>query len=57
VPEKLSQIRARLVRNRATTPLFDTKLFARHLEVAYAAMVERSRVGLSPQPIQIAPLD
>jgi len=54
-PGKLSQIRERLASNRATTPLFDTKLFTRHLEIAYAIMVERSRAGLSPEPIQVVP--
>ena len=54
-PETLSQIGERLARNRATAPLFDTRLFARHLESAYATMVERSRAGLSPQPIELAP--
>jgi protein O-GlcNAc transferase len=55
-PEELSQIRERLASNRATTPLFDTKSFMRHLESAYATMVEHSRAGLSPQPIRVAPL-
>ncbi len=55
-PEKLSSIRERLARNRSTTPLFDTKLLARHLEAAYATMMERSRAGLAPEPIQVAPL-
>ena len=31
-PEKLSMMNERLATNRATTPLFDAKLFARHLE-------------------------
>ena len=52
---KLSQIRERLARNRSTTPLFDTNLFTRRLESAYAAMTERARQGLPPQPIRIAP--
>jgi predicted O-linked N-acetylglucosamine transferase (SPINDLY family) len=56
VPEKLSSIRERLAKNRSTSALFDTQLFARHLEAAYATMMERSRAGLSPQPIQVVPL-
>jgi predicted O-linked N-acetylglucosamine transferase (SPINDLY family) len=52
-PEKLSSIREQLTRNRSTTPLFDTRLFTRHLETAYATMAERSRAGLSPEPIQV----
>jgi protein O-GlcNAc transferase len=54
-PEKLSQIRERLARNRAIAPLFDTKRFTRHLESAYVTMVEHSRAGLPPQPIEVAP--
>ena len=55
-PEKLSRVRERLAKNRPAAPLFDTKLFTRHLESAYAAMVDRARRGLSPEPIQVAPL-
>jgi predicted O-linked N-acetylglucosamine transferase (SPINDLY family) len=55
-PEKLSSIRERLMKSRSNAPLFDTELFTRHLETAYATMVERSRAGLSPQPIQVSPL-
>lgn len=54
--EKLSRIKERLARNRSSSPLFDTKLLARHLEFAFARMVERSRAGLAPEPIQVAPL-
>jgi protein O-GlcNAc transferase len=54
-PEKLSAIRGRLAKNRMTAPLFDTKLFVRHLEVAYMTMMERSRAELPPQPIEVAP--
>jgi predicted O-linked N-acetylglucosamine transferase (SPINDLY family) len=42
--------------NRSMSPLFDTKLFTRHLESAYAAMAERERQGLSPEPIEVAAL-
>jgi predicted O-linked N-acetylglucosamine transferase (SPINDLY family) len=55
-PEKLSSIRERLAMNRSMSPLFDTKLFTRHLESAYAAMAERARQGLSPEPIEVAAL-
>jgi protein O-GlcNAc transferase len=55
-PEKISQIRERLASNRASAPLFDTTLFTHHLEIAFATMVERSRAGLPPEPIQVSPL-
>jgi predicted O-linked N-acetylglucosamine transferase (SPINDLY family) len=55
-PEQLSAIRARLARNRLTTPLFDTGLFARHIETAYVQMYERYQAGLAPAPIHVAPL-
>jgi predicted O-linked N-acetylglucosamine transferase (SPINDLY family) len=48
-PARLAELRARLVEGRARAPLFDTPRFARHLEVAYAMMMERHRQGLPPQ--------
>jgi predicted O-linked N-acetylglucosamine transferase (SPINDLY family) len=54
-PAKLAAIRERLTKNRSIAPLFDTRLFAHHLEIAYATMMERSRAGLAPEPIQVAP--
>ena len=35
---RLTALRARLARNRMTTPLFDTRRFAHHLETAYRQM-------------------
>ena len=52
-PEKLAAIKRKLVENRLTTPLFDTKLFTKHIEAAYAAMFERYQVGLAPDYIVI----
>jgi protein O-GlcNAc transferase len=52
-PEKSAAIRQKLADNRLTTPLFDTRLFTRHLEQAYAAMVERHRGGLAPDHIVV----
>ncbi|HYB08184.1 MAG TPA: tetratricopeptide repeat protein [Alphaproteobacteria bacterium] len=37
-PARLSGIRAKLARNRLTTPLFDTDRFRRHIEAAYLEM-------------------
>lgn len=41
-PERLRAIREKLVRNRQTTPLFDTARFTRNLEDAYRAMLEQA---------------
>ncbi|HEY1288576.1 MAG TPA: tetratricopeptide repeat protein [Burkholderiales bacterium] len=48
-PGRLAKIRKKLADNIATHPLFDTALFTRHIEAAYAAMRERSLQGLRPQ--------
>jgi predicted O-linked N-acetylglucosamine transferase (SPINDLY family) len=48
-PEKLASIRCKLGENRLTTPLFDTKLFTRHIEAAFAIMHERRQAGLDPE--------
>jgi protein O-GlcNAc transferase len=53
-PEKLSAVKDKLARNRLTTSLFDTVLFTRHLEMAYSAMYERYRAGLTPDHIRIS---
>ena len=47
-PGRLLQIRRKLERNRLTTPLFDTALFTRHIEEAYAMIHERHLAGLTP---------
>jgi predicted O-linked N-acetylglucosamine transferase (SPINDLY family) len=51
--EKLANIKARLERNRSTAPLFDTGLFATHIETAYQAMYDRYRNGLPPDHILV----
>jgi predicted O-linked N-acetylglucosamine transferase (SPINDLY family) len=52
-PDMLAGIRAKLTRNRATEPLFDTRRFTRNLEAAYLAMWERHQSGHSPAPISV----
>ena len=52
-PAQLRALRERLWANRATAPLFDARLFARHLEAAFVAMNERSLQNLPPAPIEI----
>ena len=52
-PEKLAAIKNKLAENRLTTPLFDTKLFTKHIEAAYTAMYQRYHVELPPGNIVI----
>ena len=47
-PENLSAIKHKLAENRRTTPVFDTKLFTKHIETAYSMMYERYQAGLAP---------
>jgi protein O-GlcNAc transferase len=53
-PAKLEAIRAKLTRNRLTTPLFSTALFTRHMEGAYLAIYRRWREGLAPDDVSVA---
>ena len=53
-PDRLADIKQKLTRNRLTTPLFDTRLFTRHIEAAYIAMHARHQAGLAPDHITIA---
>jgi protein O-GlcNAc transferase len=52
-PEQLAIIKRKLTDNRLTTPLFDTKVFTRHIEAAYTAVHERHQAGLAPDHISI----
>lgn len=53
----LHGLRAKLMANRFTQPLFDTNRFRRHLESAYLAMWEISRAGEPPRAIVVEPID
>ena len=52
-PEKLQGIKERLDQRRLTSPLFDTPLFARHMEAAFETMYRRYQAGLQPDHIEI----
>jgi protein O-GlcNAc transferase len=52
-PEKLAAVKNTLAENRLTTPLFDTKLFTKHIEAAYTMMYERHQAGLAPDHVNI----
>jgi len=53
-PQLLAAIKDKLSENRLTKPLFDTKLYARHIESAYATMYHRHQNGLLPDHIYVA---
>ena len=55
-PSALAGLRARLVQNRLTAPLFDTALTTRHLEAAYRAMWETHAAGKAPRQIIVTAL-
>jgi predicted O-linked N-acetylglucosamine transferase (SPINDLY family) len=54
-PVKLKGIKDKLESNRMTTPLFDTALFAKHIEAAYTNMHERYQAHLPPDHMYIEP--
>jgi len=47
-PARFMEIREKLARNRLSAPLFDTRLFTRHIEAAYTAMYERYQSDMPP---------
>jgi protein O-GlcNAc transferase len=56
-PAKLKAIKDKLKKNRLTTPLFDTAVFAKHIETAYTKMYERDQAGLLADHIYINDVD
>jgi predicted O-linked N-acetylglucosamine transferase (SPINDLY family) len=52
-PEKLAIIKRKLAGNRLAAPLFNTRLYTRHIETAYTAMYERHQAGLPPDHIVV----
>lgn len=53
--ERLDALRSRLAANQLSTPLFDTQLLTRHLELAYQEIVRRQRSGLAPEDVLVPP--
>ncbi len=51
-----TSMRERVSDNRFRAPLFDTKRFTRHLEMAFTLMVERAKEGLPPEAIDVPAL-
>ena len=54
-PAKLKAVREKIISQRATAPLFNTKLFTQHFEQALQAMYERHQSGLPPAAISLNP--
>jgi protein O-GlcNAc transferase len=54
-PAALWAVKAKLARNHAISPLFDTARFTRALEAAYGTMRERSVRGEAPASFAVAP--
>jgi len=52
-PSALGDMRAKLLRNRTESALFDTPRFVRSLESAYEAMCNRFRHGRAPALIEV----
>ena len=52
-PQRLVNIKQRLSHNRLTTPLFDTPMFTKHLEMAYTKMMERYQANLQPDHLLV----
>ena len=51
--DEIAAIKAKLLRNRDTYPLFDTVRFARNIEAAYVIMLERYNSGLPPESFAV----
>jgi protein O-GlcNAc transferase len=54
-PTALTELKAKLQERRRASPLFDSVLFARHLEAAYQAMWSRHTRGEAPAAFSVAP--
>ena len=54
-PARLAAIKLKLAENRLSAPLFNSTLFARHIEQAYDAAYQRYLEGKAPAVIEIPP--
>jgi predicted O-linked N-acetylglucosamine transferase (SPINDLY family) len=52
-PSLLTGLKTKLARNQNSTPLFDTRRYARNLERAYRQMWARAQRGLPPQSFAV----
>jgi protein O-GlcNAc transferase len=51
--QRLREIKQTLARNRLSAPLFDTRLYTKHLEAAYLRIYERHEAGQPPAHIYV----
>lgn len=54
-PQLHAGLKEKLAHNRLDAPLFDTRLFTRHLEAGYSKILERHHAGLAPDHIRVPP--
>ena len=52
-PQKLDAIKSKLLNNLPSAPLYNTKLFTKHIESAYQAIYQRYLDDLCPEHIYI----
>lgn len=52
-PDRLKALRQTLANNRLSYPLFNTALYAKHLDSAYQILYQRQQTGLAPDHIYI----
>ncbi len=55
--QRLDSLKAKLARNRNTSPLFDTRRFCRHIEAAYETMWQRHQRGEPPAGFSVDRID
>ena len=55
-PARLASVRAKLERNRASAPLFDTDRFRQHIEAAYETMWNLWQRGEPPRQFAVEPM-
>jgi len=53
-PTELALLKNKLLKNKPTAPLFNTKQYARHIEDAFRAMFDRYKRGLEPAHISVS---
>ncbi len=56
-PEEYKRLKEKLIQNKKTEPLFNTKRFAKHFEKACELMWQRYQEGLEPDVIQVPKID
>lgn len=56
-PNRLAAVKCALAENRLTKPLFNTELYARHIEQAYQLAYDRYFSGLQPDHIEVSAID